>query len=294
MLQVDIAALSTTHLSGLGLVPGNRPERYSFADTVKNTLVSSSTSKTVTIVSSNSLELTLGKNEYLSSLITELHFGLTRITEQCRALQNLLDSNAQPAWILVTAYYACYFIANDLAKCTGRFIVNFTPEDFSSIVSGLPPSQADLIQLEGSTPFIALVSHGAMSGEVTLSLRKSSPKPHKLAWSNFQQILNAISINDVRIKYLDLLKNIAGAQNGWNNPSDIRNSWNYAQSNYYGPKGNDLAKTFNSIIRSNKSAYGWAGNNNIKPTPENIPTSIAFLFHTLKEAHEILVKRLAI
>jgi hypothetical protein len=294
MLQTDIAALSVTHLSGLGLSPESRPERYSFADTVKNTLTSAAVPKTVVILSSNTLELTLAKNDYLFSLLTELHFGVTRIAEQCRALQSLVEKNAQSAWTLVTAYYACYFIANDLAKCAGRFIINFSPDDLSDIVTGLPPSQSNLIQLDGPTPFMALVSHGEMSGEVTLSLRKSSPKPHKLAWSNFQQILNAIRINDARAKHLDLLKNIAGAQNGWNSPSDIRNAWNYSQANYYGPKGDDLAKTFNSAIRSNKSAYGWAGNNNIKPTPENIPTSIAYLFHTLKAAHDLLIQRLCL
>lgn len=294
MLQQDIAALSFTHLAGLGLKPNDRPDQFSFADTIKNTLVDGVVAKDILRVSAQELELSLAKSDYLGAVLTELHFGKVRVNEQCKNLEALIAANAQPAWILVTAYYASYFMANDLAKSSGRFIVNLSKGEFANVLSGQPPSVVEAMQVDGYTPFSVVVSHGEMSGEIHLSLRKNGSKPHQLAWHNLSQMLTKLTISDGRLAHLELLKSIALAREGWGNPSDIRNSWNYAQSNYYGDKGTHLAKTFLSVIRTKGSSFAWATNITLKPTDENVVASIAYLYHMLRGTHDALVQRLAV
>jgi hypothetical protein len=294
MLQKDIASLSIKHLSGLGLEPNDRPERFSFADTIKNTLIDYVVAKEIIQVSSNEIKLSIAKSDYLEAILTELHFGKVRVDEQCKSLEALIHANAQPAWILVTAYYACYFMVNDIAKSSGRFIINLSKEEFIGLLSGQPPSIIEKMQVDGSTSFSVVVSHGEMSGQVNLLLRKNGSRPHQLAWHNFSQILTQVIISDTRFKHLELLKSISLANDGWGNPSDIRNSWNYSKSNYYGDKGTNLAKTFSSMIKTKRSALAWATNITLKPTEENIVASIAYLYHILRGSHDTLLQRLAI
>lgn len=294
MLHDDIASLSLTHLSGLGLDPADRPDCFSFADTIKNTLIDGVVAKDILQCTSTALELSLAKSDYLEALLTELHFGNIRIDEQCKNLGALIAADAQPAWILVTAYYACYFMANDLAKAAGQFIINISKEDLFGMLLGQPPSVSAAMQIEGYTPFSVTVSHGEMSGEVHLSLRKNGSKPHQLAWHNFARLLARLSVSDRRFKHVELLKSISLAKDGWDNPSEVRNTWNYSKSNYYGDKGRNLAKTFSSVIRADGSAFAWAGNNTLKPTEENIVASIAYLYHILRGAHSALIRRLVV
>lgn len=294
MLQENLAALSFAHLSALGLDPSDRPSYFSHADTIKNCLIDGVVGMNILECTTNVIELSFSKSDYLASVLTELHFGKIRIEEQCKNLATLVSSDAQPAWILVTAYYGCYFMANDLAKASGQFIMNISESEFYSIIAAEPPSIKSTMKIDGNTPFLVTVSHGEMSGEVHLSLRKNGTKPHKLVWHNLARLLQKISITDTRVKHLELLKSISLASEGWGNPSDVRNKWNYAHSNYYGDKGRDLARTFLSVIRKNGSAFSWAGNNTLKPTEENIVASIAYLYHVLHAAHEELTKRLLI
>ncbi|MDB5790020.1 MAG: hypothetical protein JWQ80_44 [Massilia sp.] len=294
MLHDDIASLSLTHLSGLGLDPADRPDRFSFADTIKNTLVDGVVHKDILQCTSTELELSCAKSDYLEAVLTELHFGNIRIEEQCKNLGALIVAEAQPAWILVTTYYACYFMANDLAKASGQFIINISKDDFLGMLSGQPPSISGAMQVEGYTPFSVTVSHGEMSGEVNLLMRKNGSKPHQLAWHNFARLLAKLSVSDSRFKHVELLKAISLAKDGWGNPSDVRNTWNYTQSNYYGEKGRGLAKTFSSVIRADGSAFAWAGNNTLKPTEENVVASIAYLYHILRGAHSALIRRLVV
>ncbi|WP_141213261.1 hypothetical protein [Janthinobacterium sp. PC23-8] len=294
MIHEDIAGVSFTHLSGLGLDPSDLPDQFSFADTIKNTLSDGVVSKAIVSCTSTELEMSVAKSDYLSAVLTELHFGKVRIAEQCLSLSALIEAGAHPAWILVTAYYACYFISNDIAKGSGTFIMNFSEDEFRGILADEPPSIRNAMIVDKSTPFYVVASHGDMSGEVNLLFRKHGGKPHQLAWNSFHRLLNKISVNDSRIKYLELMKQIAKGSDGWCNPSDIRNTWNYIKSNYYGDKGRDLAKNFTSIIRSRGSAHAWAGSVTLKPTEQNIPASVAYLYHSLCRAHDVLVSRLKI
>jgi hypothetical protein len=295
MLEADILSISLSHLSAIGLRSEDKPQQYKYSHTVKSILSDTSAHREVSFLSPNLLQITIAAGEYTQAIFNDLYFGNMRISEQCKNLEHLLNSNPQPAWVLVTAYYAAYFMANDISKANGRFVTNISEADFIGILSIQTKSFQETVTVEANNPFFVTVEHGQMSGEIILTLKKSSPKPHQIAWSNFSQIANKIKISDERLTYLTLLKSIISPENSdWETPSAVRNTWNYSQSNYFGEKGEEIGKTFSSIIKSPKSTFNWARNNNLKPSRENLAASIAYIYHTLKLSHNAIIDRLKI
>lgn len=295
MLETDILSVSLSHLSAIGLRSEHKPAQYKFGSTIKNVLGDSSAHREVNFLSAKNLQITISASEYSEAIFNDLYFGDVRIREQCKNLEYLLESGAQPAWTLVTAYYAAYFMVNDISKVNGRFVTNLSEDDLSGIVSNQPVSIRSAVEIDTNNPFFVTVDHGQMSGEIILTLRKSSPKPHQIAWSNFSQIANKIKISDDRLTYLSLLKSIISSpESGWESPSTVRNTWNYSQSIYFGKKGDEVGRIFSSIIKSPKSTFCWARNNNLKPSSENLAASIAYLYHTLKRSHHAIIDRLKI
>lgn len=295
MLETDISKVSLSHLSAIGLRSDDKPKSYKYSHTVKNALIDTSGFREIEFLGSNFIQIRILASDYLQALFNDLHFGNKRIVEQCKNLEYLLGSNAQPAWVLVTAYYAAYFIVNDISKANGRFVMNFNKEEFLGILSTQPLSLQNAIAVEENNPFFVVIEHSDMSGEILVKLNKSSPKPHKIAWSNFSQIINKIKIEDARLAYLSLLREIVSSEgSSWGTPSAVRNIWNYSNSNYYSEKGNDIGKVFSSIIKSSSSTFRWAMNNNLKPTQENMAASIAYVYYTLKLSHKLIIERLKI
>jgi hypothetical protein len=295
MLGADISTISLNHLAAIGLRGEDKPQQYKYSHTVKSILSDASFDREVSFLSTSILQITIAAGEYAQAIFNDLYFGHVRISEQCKNLEHLLKSDAQPAWMLVSAYYAAYFMVNDISKANGKFIINLSEGDFVGILATQQPSFRSTVTVETNNPFFVTVEHGQMSGEITLTLRKSSPKPHQIAWSNFNQIVNKIKISDERLPYLMLLKAIISPEgSGWEIPSAVRNTWNYSQSNYFGEKGDEIGKIFTSIIKSPGSTFGWARNNNLKPSQENLAASIAYVYHTLKLSHNAIIKRLKI
>ena len=295
MLETDISSISLSHLSAIGLRSEDRPQQYKYSHTVKSILGDTSAHREVHFLSPSLLQITIAAGEYTQAIFNDLYFGHMRISEQCKNLEHLLNSNAQPAWVLVTAYYAAYFMVNDISKASGRFVINLSEADFLGILSTQTKSVRDTVTVEVNNPFFVTVEHGKMNGEITLTLKKSSPKPHQIAWSNFSQIANKIKISDDRLTYLALLKSIISSEDSeWETPSTVRNTWNYSQSNYFGEKGDEIGKIFSSIIKSPKSTFSWARNNNLKPSRENLAASIAYVYYTLKLSHNAIINRLKI
>lgn len=294
MFASDFLNISLSHLSSIGLRSGDKPSLFTHANTIKGLLADSGAHREIKFYSPGYFEIITSSGDYIEAVYNDLYFGSTRVAEQCRNVERLLSCGAQPAWLLVTAYYAAFFMAVDISKANGRFVTNLSQSDFEGLLENELPSFRDTVQVEANNSFFVSVDHGQMSGEISLKFRKSSPKPHQITWSAFGQLANKLSISDDRLTQFQLLKSIISSDSDWENPSVIRNTWNYTQANYFGDKGVDLAKTFVSIIKSPKSSFGWARNNNLRPTQENCAASIAYVYHTLKAAHESILNRLKI
>lgn len=295
MLQKEIAQIPLSHLAAIGFKSSDKPKEYKYSNTLKKSLVDQHINKDINIISAGILEISISVDDYISAVFNDLYFGTIRINEQCKNVDQLIKAPSQAAWVLVTAYYAAYFMASDIAKASGRFIVNFGEEELRELLSQTS-SPSVVVPIESHNTFFIVAEHGDMTGDILLRMRKVAAKPHQVVWSNFNDIVNKVKIDDRRLKHLSLLKSIlsssADINAGWEQPSRVRNTWNYSQVNYFGSQGNELAKTFTSIIKSESSTFRWADSNILKPTDANITASIAYIYHLLRLAHMGMMQRL--
>lgn len=294
MLHEDIAEVSLKALTSAGFKNTDRPARYRQSHNLKSVITSNLPGRQIEVETAGMIFITVSIGDYIEAVFNDLHYGQVRIEQQRRNVAHLVNGGAQAAWMLVTAYYAAYFCANDLSKANGRFVTTLEDTEYSDLLSHAPALMATAT-VETYNTFVVTAEPGGMSGEVLLTLRKSSPKPHQLAWANLSQVINKIKINDERFLALTLFKSIISPErNGWDSPSTIRNTWNYNHPRYFDEQGTAIARTFFSTISSEKSAYRWAQNNNLRPSDENIAASIAYIYHTLCGAHKAFAQRLLI
>jgi hypothetical protein len=295
MLQDDILNLSLGHLSTIGFSGKDKPHQFQYGNTIKDVICDISSYRDISLYGHSRIQITVPAGDYTQAIFNDLHFGHVRIKEQCKNLTCPLEANAQPAWVLITAYYAAYFMVNEISKINGKHVVNLNRKELETVLSAQSPSTQNSIEIEDNNSFFVTVGHAQAFGEIILSLKKSFPRPHQIAWANFGQLVNKLKINDERVAYHLLLRSlVSDSGSGWETPSAVRNTWNYSQSNYFGPKGDEIGKTFSSIIKSPKSTFGWARNNNLKPTIENMAASIAYVYHTLNLSYQAIISRLRI
>lgn len=298
MPHTEIANISFRHLKAVGLRPDDKPARYSHAAAMKATLISEACVNEVDVVGASSIHIVMSKSDYVAAIINELYFGAKRVATQCENVRQLDAVNAQAAWLVVTAYYACFFIANDIARASGRFTINLSHDELSAILRSSKCSNSKGMVPEANNSFFANVKIGEMDGEVQLELRKHASKPHLIAWSNFHELIRAaikyISDDDSRIKHFHLIEKLLSGDGRWERPSSVRNTWNYTSAMYFAEYGDIDAKLFRSLIKSEKSCLGWGQNNLLYPDQKNLCASIAYLFHILKMAHGRILDRLSI
>lgn len=240
----------------------------------------------------NSITVEMKIEEYNKSLLYEHKLNSKRIDQQKNNINSLIRARNQVAWILITVYYCNFFIANEISKLYGKFIINFSKDDIKLIIkqSILDPSlnAQDLIENltdSGSYSYQAKVTSSQYEGFVTLTLNKTASKPHLVVWSNLYDIFRKVSVDTSLNFHKDLLSDILTDNNRWALPSKIRNNWNYRFAQYYSEKGDDLGSNFLKIIESPTSAYSHFNKRTINPSEENITSSMAYLYHILNEVY---------
>jgi len=295
MIQEKFARDVFRKLDSFGLSSLDKNDEFKFNDTLKPFILESIEAYPPIIESNNTIKIEVRNDEFILALLSDFYFGLIRIVEQKNNVNALLDCNAQTSWIVTTAYYACYFMAVELSKLNGQFIINFSKMDFEKILLHSKNKNNIFFPAESNNSFKVTVSHSGYPDFLNLIMTKEASKPHQIVWINLHRIIKQVTVDDSIQKYKELVLNICDANNDkWRFPSDIRNEWNYARADYYGSKGNDLGKTFISIIKKYQSTIRWAGNITIQPTDENIVASIAYLYHVLSKVIEIINNRLNI
>lgn len=291
MIEQDLAKSIFKQLDSFGRIVFENKE-FSFNETLKPFILESVEFYPSEIKANNRIIIQVRKDEFMLSLLTDFYFGLTRIDEQIKNVENLLKTQSQVSWIITTAYYACYFMAVELAKLHGQFIMNFSKDEFNKILSHSRNTKS-ISFLTDNNSFRITVSHSESEQFLSLTLIKDSPKPHQIVWINLYTIIEKIEVHDNIYKYQQLILDICNKNDTkWRFPSDIRNEWNYARADYYGSKGDELGKTFFSIVKQYDSTIKWAGNNTIRATPENIVASISYIYHILSRTTHIVKDRL--
>lgn len=286
MLGSAFVKLATGHFSGLGRdLENDRPDRPTPSETIKNLIIEDSLGKEVEIPTDKTIKITIKSGQYIESLFTDLYFGKVRIDQQRETLRQLLDCQSHPAWVLVTAYYASFFMAIELSKIAGRFMTNIDDLSLQHLMQQSLNSQT-IADIEKYNSFAVRAKPGDLTGETILELRKHSPRPHVIAWENFRSLFASI---DNTQKSIILLTAILRENSGWAIPSEIRNSWNYSNPAYFGGYGSEMGKEFISVIKDSSSAFKWAGRNKLSASEENKATSIGFLYHVLSSTYDHVI-----
>ncbi|MCK7459946.1 hypothetical protein [Idiomarina aminovorans] len=280
------------NLGELGYSKSDIPKTLAFSGTLKEILSNTHSDKEVKVIGKQLVEVTMHKSTYLTALLTDILFGAKRIENQSANIECLVDNSQQAAWVLVSTYYAAYFLACDLSKLCGSFITNISQEGIFQLLQQTTEGRPSLFQSSKNESFSVNVSTGTYQNEVTLQIRKTGAKPHKVAWSNLYSIINGLSFTDNQIS-LERLKDIIDSQNkNWKLPSTVRNEWNYSAIHYYGSKGSSLASVFYKLMKSKNSSFKLFRNNSLYPHEENVAASIAYVYDTLLASHKRVLNRI--
>ncbi|MDE8756532.1 hypothetical protein PZA22_18760 [Pectobacterium polaris] len=271
-------------ISQYGLSP-EIGKRYYFKDTIKQYLLDPTSFLIFDCDGLNHISVELKGQDYRDALFSDYYYGKIRIKEQINNLQLQVNNVSQISWVLVTAYYASFFMATEISKLCGKYIINFSDEDIKFILSqSYGVVSSDIKIDEPNYGYQVNVSHSENDKMIKLVFHKRSPRPHVEVWKNISEIVNQLDITDANLHLQTLFLNICNESNDkWHNPSRIRNDWNYKFSNYYGEKGNSLGGLFYKNIRKYSSTMNWAGNRTIQPHDENRVAGLSYIYHTLNK-----------
>lgn len=282
MLSKQLSTSIFTKVATLGIAPVGGLT-YRFQDTIKQRLINNAGELFLTD-RANGFIGEINCDAFREALTNDLHFGFNRCFEQERNVHHLLNNSAQPAWIIVTAYYASFFACNEISKLLGSFIINFSKSEFIELIrSSVGTVTLNPDEIQDNNSYQVKVSHSANYGNVNLTFIKSSPKPHLVAWTNIcSAVRKEVSENRSNLLHRNLFLDICSSeQDRWRLPSAIRNEWNYTKSVYYGEKGNEIAQKFIQLIRDYQSTMNWASNIHLIPHEENVIGSLSFVYHSL-------------
>jgi hypothetical protein len=293
MIQDALAKQIFKNLGSLNISPpkGNAYD-YHFKDTLKQCLLESSGSSTITIEATNKIRIEISTEEFATALFSDFHFGLKRIKMQINNVNNLTNSDSQVAWIVTTAYYACYFMAVEITKLYGMFIINFSEDELIRLIASSKSTSNLNIKAETNNSFQVSVRSSSYQNILDLQLVREASRPHQIVWTNSYQILNRLTVNDHLSHHKNLLIEICdNNKKKWKLPNTIRNEWNYTYADYYSDRGTEIGDKFLSIIKKPDSAMSWASRRKLQPDEKNITASIAYLYHCLSEAIKMIESR---
>ncbi|EGR0063744.1 hypothetical protein FR273_22390 [Vibrio vulnificus] len=296
MIQEELAKSLFKQISALKLSP-TPGDSYAFKDTIKQKLLDAGEEFSFTFHANKSFEVDIKCDVYKKALFSDYYFGRSRIVEQIKSLNNLIDKNNQVAWVLVTAYYSAFYMSNEISKLFGIYITNFSLSDMTNLFSRSDGSiPAKFINTEQSSfSYQVNVTHSTYDGYVTLSFYPKSPRPHVEVWKNLSEVVSKLDICDQHIHHKNLFLNICDVGNErWHIPSKVRNDWNYTFANYYGETGCSLGDVFYKNIKDKSATFSWGNKRDIQPHEKNKVASIAYVYHCLYCVINSLDKRLGL
>lgn len=293
MLPEKIFSKTIKLISQYSLSP--RPgQEYRSKDTIKNILTDPANDLSFEFIDINNFSVEMSSELYRDALFSDYHFGKQRIEEQIKNLQVQVQNSCQTSWVLVTSYYAAFFMATEITKLCGKFIINFSESDMNEIaIRSLTPLSSDIFFNESNYSYQAIIKNSDYEKRIKILFTRKSPRVHVEVWKSIADIVKNIEIDDNGNHLKELFLNICdGNDERWHKPSRIRNDWNYRHANYYGDKGQDLGDLFYKNIRSYSSSMSWAGNRTLQPHEKNIVAGMSYIFHILYKSIENINSRI--
>lgn len=258
-------------------------KEYRSKDTIKNVLLDPVNYLTFDINELSFFSVELSSDIYGDALFSDYYFGLIRINEQIKNLSIQIENTCQISWVLVTSYYAAFFMATEITKLCGSFIINFSADDMREIISRSSGPVNSSINLDDSNyGYQATLRNSDYDKRVKIHFQKKSPRVHVEVWKNIADIVRKLDLDDNGNQLRELFLNICdGDDERWHKPSRIRNDWNYRHAHYYGEKGQELGEVFFRNIKSYSSSLSWAGNRTLQPHEKNIVAALSYIYHVL-------------
>lgn len=233
---------------------------------------------------------------FKSMIFSEINSESHRIDEQIKNVDYLIKSNAQPAWIIVTTYYACFFIANLFNKLMGKTSINFQEDELKRIfLNDSSPALSNALQDKvreipkgQNFNYNCIIERSQTANQLKLRFIPGGDRPHEAVWSNFFQNINSL---DRDLDEFTLLKNIVNINHGrFPLPNKLRNNWNYSDQKYFSMIGTSTAKKFIHIISNSTALNSWITNecnylSKNSTDEDNQVCSLAFLFNILKKSY---------
>lgn len=180
--------------------------------------------------------------------LTDFLLGASRVKTHYQDLMKAKDAHISSAWLLVTAYYCCFFSCIELLKITDRIQIGFDPEDLN-LLKGRATGQHKAAFFQGNTlNFVGQLRANKIVFEST------GAKPHAAAWTHLNSALATVfrgkSWNEI-----EMLKRILS--DPALNPSRVRNNWNYKRPDYFGATGEEFGMQFKKLLGNPKGSKDW-------------------------------------
>ncbi|MDO4694760.1 MAG: hypothetical protein Q4A62_09130 [Eikenella sp.] len=231
----------------------------------------------------------LSRYDFNDSLCNDFFYNYKRIQNHKLNLTALLENKkTHPAWIIVTAYYACYYMALDLNRLMGNFLITFQERELNEIFNEIKFDNHIPLNNPASS-FNARVSINT-DNEIEIKFSIASGKSHLLVWNYMND--NFFKKDDRKhsnyLTEMEYVSSILTGRNRWISPSQVRNKWNYQEPNLYDENGITLSKSFLANLENNKKAYKWIQRRKLDPSDENHASSLAFLYHYLSHSIDYL------
>jgi len=269
-------------------------KQYRSKDTFKDILLDLRHDLQFDLCDLSTFSVELSSDLYRDALFSDYYFGRIRIEEQIRNLQVQIQNTCQTSWVLVTSYYAAFFMATEITKLCGKFIINFSDDDMREFIRrSSTPLTSGICLSDSNYGYQAILKNSDYDKRVKIIFMRKSPRVHVEVWKNIAEIVNKLDVDDDENQLKELFLNICDGNEGrWHKPSRIRNDWNYRYANYYGDKGQDLGEVFYRNIKSYSSSLLWAGNRTLQPHEKNITAGLSYIYHILYKTIENINSRI--
>lgn len=296
MIGKDIAHTVLNKSTALNLSPSGQTEAFEPSHNIKAFLTDINQLHSFDFIGPKEFSLEVDIEEYTEALFSDYYYSNFRIREQVKNIENLIETLSQIAWILVSVYYCNFFIANELSRLYGRYIVNFSIDDFRFIINNSNHTDPTgfISGLQGNTTCTVEVTDGVGSNKLTIIFKLGSKRAHEAVWHNMGEIMDKVQVEDNMRHHKRIIKSIFCKSSGWESPSKIRNDWNYRYPSYFSAEGNNLGLLFSSNISNKEQAYTWADFRGLNPSDENICASLAYIYHMLNESNNLISTRLGL
>lgn len=243
---------------------------------------------TIEIVSEDAFCVKANPTDICISILRDYYHGFLRAERQWLSANSLAADSDHIAWTVVSAYYCAFFCAIEILRILGRFPLSLSQAEATLFARRAVGAHKQDFLSKGHRNFV-----GSPSGDFSeITFKASGDRPHQFAW----QQLSSTAFSYFPKKTGDWVelgkfKNICIGKKGWENPSDIRNRWNYRDSTYFGALGRKSSQPFLKLLQDRSSASAWIKD---RPKVTSEVDSIAslaalgqFLFGAVKEAYQI-------